>query len=107
MVSCVPLTNVVVLGVPLKLTAEVATKFVPFTVSVRAAPPTVVLAGESDVAVGTGLGTENDTLADVPPPGFGLVTVTLNVPAAAIAVAGIDALTCVALTSDVVSAVPL
>ena len=65
------------------------------------------LFGESDVIAGTGLFTVNGEVADVPPPGAGLVTVTLNVPAAAMSAAVIAAVTCVALTNVVVFAVPL
>jgi hypothetical protein len=54
-VSCEGLTNVVVAAVPLKFTADVETKFVPFTVSVKAAPPAVAVVGESDVIAGRGL----------------------------------------------------
>jgi hypothetical protein len=54
-VSCVALTNAVVLAAPLKFTTELETKPVPFTVNVKAAPPTVALAGESVVIAGAGL----------------------------------------------------
>jgi hypothetical protein len=53
-VSCVALMKVVVLPAPLKFTTDVETKFVPFTVRVKAGPPTVALVGESIVTVGTG-----------------------------------------------------
>jgi hypothetical protein len=106
-VNCVALTNVVVLALPLKFTTEVETKFVPFTVRVKAAPPFTALAGESEVMVGAGLFTANGELAEMPPPGAGFVTVTLNVPAVAMSVAVIDAVTFVALTKVVVLAVPL
>ena len=54
-VSCVALTNVVVLAAPLNFTTDVDTKPVPLTVSVKAAPPAVALVGEREVAVGAGL----------------------------------------------------
>jgi len=54
-VTCVALTNAVVRALPLKFTTEDELKFVPFTVSVNAAPPFVALAGESVVIAGTGL----------------------------------------------------
>ena len=54
-VNCVALTNVVVLAAPLNFTTDVDTKPVPFTVSVKAAPPAVALVGESEVTVGAGL----------------------------------------------------
>ena len=95
------------MAVPLKFTTDEATKLVPFTVSVKAAPPADALVGESEVIVGTGLFTANAEFADVPPPGAGLVTVTLNVPAAAMSAAVIAAVTCVALTKVVVAAAPL
>src|SRR5947208_1911870 len=51
----VPLTNVVVRAPPFQRTTDPLTKFVPFTVSVNAPPPAVVLVGDSEVTVGTGL----------------------------------------------------
>jgi hypothetical protein len=44
---------------------------------------------------------------EVPPPGAGLVTVTLTVPPRDMALAGITAVSCVALTKVVVSILPL
>ena len=54
-VSWVALTNVVVFDTPLKVTADVATNPVPFTVRVNAAPPAVALVGEIEATVGAGL----------------------------------------------------
>lgn len=54
-VNCVPETKVVVRGEPLKLTTEFETKFVPLTVIVKVASPTVLLDGEMLVVVGSGL----------------------------------------------------
>ena len=45
-------------------------------------------------------------LLEVPPPGPGLATVTLDVPAVATSLAGIAAANCVALTNEVVRALP-
>ena len=101
------LTNVVVLAVPLKFTTEEELKNVPFTVSVKAAPPAVALVGDSVVIVGTGLFTVNVKFPEVPPPGDGLVTDTLRVPAVAMSAARIVAVTCVALTNAVVLGAPL
>src|SRR5882762_2191697 len=75
-VICVAFTSVVVLGAPLKFTTAPETKFVPFTVSVKAAPPAVALVGKSVVIVGTGLPTPGFTVklkldSDCPPPGDG------------------------------------
>jgi hypothetical protein len=47
----------------------------------------VALVGESVVIVGAGLFTVNVKFAEVPPPGGGLVTDTLNVPAVAMSAA--------------------
>jgi hypothetical protein len=81
----------VVRELPLKVTVAPDRNPVPLTVSVKAAPPAVAPAGESDVMVGTGLFTANGEFPDVPPPGAGFVTVTLKVPAAAMSGAVIAA----------------
>jgi hypothetical protein len=54
-VNCVELTNVATGVDPAKLTIEAATKFVPLIVSVKAAPPAMLLFGEIVVIVGVGL----------------------------------------------------
>jgi len=54
--NSVPLTNVVVRFESFQRTTEEATKFVPLTVSVNAAPPAVALLGESAPSTGTGTG---------------------------------------------------
>jgi len=54
-VNRVELTNVVAGDDPPKLTIEAATKLVPFIVSVKAAPPAIVLFGEIVAIVGVGL----------------------------------------------------
>src|ERR1700733_7260289 len=51
-VNCVALTNVVTAADPLNVTAEAATKLVPFTVSVKPAPPAALLSGEILLIVG-------------------------------------------------------
>ena len=89
------------------MTAAPFTKPVPFTVSVNAAPPVIALFGERDEIVGSGLFTVKFAEDDVPPPGAGFVTVTGNMPPVARSVARIDAVTFVALTNVVVSALPL
>ena len=53
-VSCPAFTNVVVRAAPFQRTSEVPTKLLPFTVSVKPAPPAAVLVGASDVRTGTG-----------------------------------------------------
>jgi len=101
------LTNVVVRGEPAKLTTEFDTKFVPFTVRVKAPLPTVALAGEMLVVVGPLLFTVRVCALDVAPPGAGFVTVMLNVPPVVRSLAGIAAVNCVALPKVVVRAEPL
>ena len=50
----VALINVVASGLPLKLTTDFASKFVPLTVSVKAAPPVACVGPRLDI-VGTAL----------------------------------------------------
>src|SRR5207253_2979984 len=92
-----------------RTTDEPATKFVPFTVNVNAAPPAVADVGLRLVVVGTGFaGVEivNVWAFEVPPPGAGLNTVTDAVPAVARSVAGMDAVSCDAETNFVVRLAP-
>ncbi len=105
-VSCVALMKVVVRAEPLKFTAELETKFVPFTVSVKAASVTDLLVGEMLVVVGVTLFTVNVCALDVPPPGTGFVTVMLDVPAVVRSLAGMEAVSCVELIKVVVRAEP-
>ena len=51
---------------PAKFTTEPATKFVPFTVKVKPASPTVLFVGEIDVVVGIGLPTAALNVAITP-----------------------------------------
>src|SRR2546426_12088680 len=71
-VSCVALTKVVVRAEPLKFTVELETKFVPFTVSVKAASAADLLIGEMLVVVGAGLLTVRACALDVPDPESGV-----------------------------------
>jgi hypothetical protein len=105
-VICVLLTNVVALGAPLKFTVAPLTKPTPFTVSVNASEPATALEGESELSVGTGLLIVNGTAFEVPP-GAGLVTITVAVPAVAISAAVIVAVNWVALMNVVVLVAPL
>jgi hypothetical protein len=107
-VTCVELTTVVVRLLPLALTTEELMKFVPFTVSVNAAPPAVTLDGEMLEMVGTGFDevTVSVALLEVPPPGVGLNTVIVTDPALAMSLASICAVTCVELTTVVVRLLP-
>jgi hypothetical protein len=52
--SCVALTTVVVRVTPFQRTTEVATKLLPFTVSVDAALPAITLAGDRLLSTGVG-----------------------------------------------------
>src|SRR5262249_16619065 len=53
--SCVALTIVVGRAAPFHCTADDAMKLLPFTVSVKPAPPATTRPGASDVAAGIGL----------------------------------------------------
>ena len=90
-----------VLSAPFHRTFEVETKPVPVTVRVKAAPPAVAEEGERVVMEGTGLFAGlmvKDLIPERPPPGVGLKTVTEAVPAVAMSVAGIAAVSWVAET---------
>lgn len=54
--NCVLETKVVERALPFHWTVELAMKFVPFTVKVKAAPPTVTEVGLKEETVGSGLG---------------------------------------------------
>ena len=73
-------TYVVLRALPFQLTTEVVTKLAPFTVRVKPGPPAVELVGPIVESVGVRLLTVKVSPADVPPPGVGLVTVTVCVP---------------------------
>jgi len=97
-VSCVGPTYVVVRLPPFHLTTEVPTKFVPFTVRVKVELPANLLVGFRLVVVGDGLLMVKVCALDVPPPGVGLNTVTLAVPAVVMSEAGMAAVSCEADT---------
>lgn len=75
-VSFTLLLNVVVRSLPFQRTTELVTKPEPLTVRLKASPPAVPLAGESDAMAGTGLLTVKDCGSVVPPAGVGFTTVT-------------------------------
>ena len=86
---------------PFHRTFDPETKLVPVTVRVNADPPAVAEEGDMVERVGTGLLAAvmvKVNPPEVPPPGVGLKTVTVAVPAVAISVAGIAAVSCVAET---------
>jgi hypothetical protein len=87
---------------PLTRTTEPELKLPPFNVKVNAALPAVTLVGVILVSVGCGLLTVRVTADDVPPPGAGLNTVTDRLPAEAMSLAGIAAVSWVLLLKVVV-----
>ena len=99
-VTCVLLTNVVVRFDPPTRTTESGRKFVPLTVRVNEASPTVLVVGRMLVVVEAGLLTEKLVVA-LPPPGVALFTVTVRDPVAAVAAMVIFAVSCVALLTVV------
>jgi hypothetical protein len=101
-VTWVEETYVVVRLDPFQFTVEPATKPVPFTVSVKPAPPTGAKAGLRPDVAGTGLLIVEVWALEVPPPGAGLDTVTRAVPADAMSAAGIAAVNWVEETYVVV-----
>lgn len=84
-------TNVVVRLLPFQRTTELLMKFDPLTVKVNCGPPAPAVVGKMLFSVGAGLLTVNVCEFDVPPPGAGLKTVTVTVPAVATSLAGIVA----------------
>src|SRR5499425_1815611 len=107
--TCVAESTVTVRGWPPTVAVAPAAKPVPVTVSVKAALPAVTLAGLKLLMVGVGftLATVSERAPDVPPPGAGVKTVTLGVPAAEISLAGMAAVSCVDETYVVVRLAPL
>src|SRR5665213_28772 len=103
-VNWVELTKVVRRAELFQWTAAPEIKPVPFTVSWKVAPVTVAELGLSVEIVGAGGLMVKTTALEAAASGF--VTVTLALPAAAIRLAGTDAVSCAALTKVVVSAEP-
>src|SRR5690606_15078293 len=93
--SSVADTYVVARAAPFHNTCDSGTNPWPVTVSVNCAPPATAVVGDNASSTGTGLPVSasivNVTAFDSPPPGAGLTTVTLAVPAAATSKAPIDA----------------
>ena len=85
-------------------------KSVPVTVSVKAALPEVMLAGDKAEMVGVALVATalivNTPIFELPPPGVPEKTVIFAVPAVATMAEPTEAVNCVALTNVVVSAIP-
>jgi len=94
--------KVVVSAVVFHRTTAPVIKLLPFTVKVKAAPPAVAELGFRDVIAGGGEITNDDPLLVSPLER----TVIVTVPAAATNIAGMAAVSCVALTESVTSAAP-
>ena len=105
-VSWVALPKVVLRACPFQRTVAPLTKLLPFTVSVKAGPPATALGGEREASVGAGacVFVVKVRALDTAPSGFS--TVTKAVPAAAMSVAGIAAVSWVALPKVVLRACP-
>src|SRR5207248_3614080 len=101
--TCVDDTNVVGRALPSTDTAELSTKLLPASVTVRVAVPTPSDVGLTLVSVGAAGAAVIVSVAalDVPPPWpfiAGVLTVTLTVPSFAIPLAATAVVSCVALT---------
>src|SRR5215831_17458472 len=107
--TCVVESTITVRAWPPTVAVAPAAKPVPVTVSVKAVLPAVTLAGLRLLMLGVGftLATVSGRAPDVPPPGAGVNTVMLGVPAAAISLAGMAAVSCVDETNVVVRLAPL
>jgi hypothetical protein len=101
-VSWLALTKVVVRAVAFQRTTAPETKPAPFTVRVKAGPPAVAEFGLREVIAGAGAIVKGDPLVVIPAEN----TVTVAVPAVAIRVAEIGAVSWLALTKPVVRGVP-
>ena len=105
-VSTVLETKVVVRSLPFQRTTAPLTKFVPVMVRVKLSLPATAVAGLMLLIVGNGFVMVKVAVLDVPPPGAGLKTVTLAVPAVATSLAGIVAVSTVLETNPVVRSLP-
>ena len=97
----------VIAGFDPKFSVAPLTKPEPLTVRVKAAPPTVAAAGESNVMITFELLIVNGMPAELPPPGPGFATVTFAVPAVAMSAAVIAAVSWVELINVVALETPL
>ena len=79
--NCDAETKVVTRSAPLNLTMELLIKLLPLMASVNVAPPAMADAGLSEAIAGVGLLMVKFVAVDNPPPGNGLKTAKLNVPA--------------------------
>src|SRR5437867_1384444 len=102
-VSWLAPAKVVGRSAPFQRTTDVEMKLLPFTVSVKAAPPAVAEVGLMLVIAGTGFAAviANVTEFDMPPPGDGLKTVTAAEPGSLSKLAGIVSVSTLVLTKVV------
>jgi hypothetical protein len=102
------LTKVVARSAPFQRTRDEEMKLLPFTVSVKDAPPAVAEVGLMLVIAGTGFAAVivNVTEFEIPPPGDGLNTVIVALPALAISLAEIEAVSWLALPKVVGRSAP-
>jgi hypothetical protein len=106
-------TKDVVRAAPFQSTVAPLTKFEPFTVREKAAPPAAAELGESEASDGTGFGGGAGAAIvktsgfEVPPPGEGLETATLAAPAEAMSEAEMAAVTVADETKVVARALPV
>lgn len=91
---------------PFHCTTELATKFAPATVSVKAGPPGTTKEGDREMTLGTGLLMAKEMAFDVPPAGPVLKTLTCAVPAVATSLPGIEACNVVLFAKPVVRSEP-
>jgi len=107
--TCVVESTITVRAWPPTVAVAPAAKPAPVAVSVKAPLPAVTLAGLRLLMLGVGFtsATVSGRAADVPPPGAGVNTVMLGVPAAAISLAGMAAVSRVDETNVVVRPAPL
>ena len=89
------LIKVVGRPIPFHWTVDDRTKFDPATSRLNDEPPAVATLGDRRKMMGAGLFIVNVTGFDMPPPGFGLNTVMVAVPADAISFVETMALSCV------------
>ena len=85
---------------PFQFTEDAGTKSLPFTVSVNAGLLEAMVEGDNAAIAGTGFVAiiVKASALEAPPPGAGLTTVTLAVPAVVASEAGTSAVSCEALT---------
>src|ERR1700691_2161753 len=101
------LTKVVGRAFPFQRTTEVETRFCPVTLIMTGGPPTVRLAGDSWLSTGASEPTTvNVEKFEVPPPGAGVITFTLDAPGCSRSLREMVAINCVAPRNVVGSAAP-